>query len=58
VANSPQAQAETIHPFLESAIKEMDNGPDVFYYLATHLAACESECTLFNSKLAIFPFQV
>src|SRR5712692_3276775 len=33
VANSPQAGQMAIHPFLETAIKEMENGPDVLYYI-------------------------
>jgi hypothetical protein len=46
VASSPEVQAEMIHPFLESAIMEMDNGPEVMYYLATHLAAYQKLETL------------
>jgi hypothetical protein len=36
VMNDPQTAKMTIHPALNMAIMEMENGPDVLYYLATH----------------------
>jgi hypothetical protein len=36
VMNDPETAKMTLHPALHNAIMEMDNGPDVLYYVATH----------------------